>query len=135
MNDTSKPLHRSQIEVRGYELDSFGHVNHAVYVQYFEHARWKMLADHGITLESFNAAQAWPIIAEIQVRYLKPTYLGEVLEVRSNVSNKGRTHFEVTQELFRGLDCVASGKVQIVMVNSAGRPTEMPEIVKKMVSA
>ena len=31
------------LEVRGYELDSFGHVNHGVYVSYLEHARWKML--------------------------------------------------------------------------------------------
>lgn len=135
MNDTPISLHRTSIEIRGYELDSFKHVNNAVYVQYFEHARWKMLADHGITLESFNAAERWPIIAEINVRYLKPTYLGEVLEARSHISKKGRTHFEVTQELYRGEECVASGKVQVVMVNKAGRPDEMPEIVKKMVNA
>ena len=32
-------------EVRGYELDSYGHVNNAVYVSYTEQARWKMLKD------------------------------------------------------------------------------------------
>lgn len=135
MNDALKPLHRSILEVRGYELDSFGHVNHAVYVQYFEHARWKMLADHGITRESLDAVKRWPVIAEIEVRYLKPTYLGDSLEVRSHVSKKGRTHFEVTHEIFRADECVCSGRVQVVIVNANGRPDEMPDLMKKMVNA
>lgn len=28
------------VQVRGYELDSFGHVNNAVYLQYAETAKW-----------------------------------------------------------------------------------------------
>ena len=33
--------YKFKTEVRGYELDSYGHVNNAVYVSYAEQARWK----------------------------------------------------------------------------------------------
>ena len=36
--------YRCLIQVRGYELDSFGHVNHANYLNYLEHARWRCYA-------------------------------------------------------------------------------------------
>ena len=31
--------HATRLTVRPYECDSYGHVNHAVYVNYLEHAR------------------------------------------------------------------------------------------------
>jgi acyl-CoA thioester hydrolase len=37
-----------RIAVRGYELDSNGHLNRAVYLQYAEHARWEQLRASGI---------------------------------------------------------------------------------------
>ncbi len=35
--------HRATIKVRFYELDPYGHVNHSVYIQYFEAARAEWL--------------------------------------------------------------------------------------------
>ena len=32
-----------EFDVRGYELDSFGHVNNSVYLSYMEEARWQMM--------------------------------------------------------------------------------------------
>ena len=31
-----------KFNAKGYELDSYGHVNHAVYLNYFEQARWEL---------------------------------------------------------------------------------------------
>ena len=33
------------LTVRGNELDSFGHVNNAIYLNYLEQARWEILRD------------------------------------------------------------------------------------------
>jgi len=57
------------IEVRGYELDSFGHVNHGAYVSYLEHARWKLLEEEGITIKNFNDWGMWPVIIWIESHY------------------------------------------------------------------
>lgn len=43
------------VTVRGYELDTQGHLNQAVYLQYAEHARWELLRAAGLPRRS-----CWP---------------------------------------------------------------------------
>src|SRR4051794_19701572 len=117
--------YQTTLEVRGYELDSFGHVNHAVYVSYFEEARWKLLQEERIGLEEFKQWKSWPIIADIEVQYLKPTYMGDRLDIRTTVVDHGRTSFTVEHVILRGETPVTRGKVRIVMVNERGRPGEL----------
>jgi YbgC/YbaW family acyl-CoA thioester hydrolase len=125
-------MYRCQIEVRGYELDSYDHVNHAVYLSYLEHARWKLLQSEGITLKEFGEWKRWPVVAGLEVSYLKPTFMGDVLDVRSQVVERGRTNFVVEHSILRGDVSVLRAKVRIVMVNEAGRPSELPEGVAKI---
>lgn len=44
-----------RIRVRGYELDTQGHLNQAVYLQYGEHARWECLRAAGISPDKLLA--------------------------------------------------------------------------------
>ena len=49
-----------RVTVRGYELDSLGHLNQAVYLQYAEHARWEILRAAGLTSPcSGRASPRW----------------------------------------------------------------------------
>ncbi len=115
------------LEVRGYELDSFGHVNHAVYISYLEHARWKALAERGIGLKEFQEWKRWPVISALEVKYLKPTFLGDALQVRTQIATQGKTHFVFDQKIYRNETLVFTAKIQGVIVNELGRPSEMPE--------
>lgn len=119
-------LFRSQIEVRGYELDSFGHVNHATYVSYLEHARWHVLRDAGITLETFRHWKRWPVIARIEVDYLRPTFLGDLLEIETRIVSHKKTSFVFEQRILRKGEPVLKAHVQAVMVNDLGRPSPLP---------
>lgn len=116
------------IEVRGYELDSFGHVNHAVYLNYFEHARWTMLMEEGITLEQITREKLWPVIASAEIKYMKPAFMGDRLEVRSRAIDVHRTRFTFEQNIFRGDVQITAARYQSVVVNEKGRPVEMPEM-------
>ena len=127
----SKKYH-STLEVRGYELDGFGHVNHAVYFNYLEHARWEMLTLAEITLAKFNEWKRWPVVAEIQASYLKPTFMGEKLDVESQIVETGKTNFMIEQTILRNAVPVFKAKVRIVMVDEKGRPGAMPEQCKTM---
>ncbi len=49
------------LEVRGYELDSFNHVNNAVYVSYMEQARWEVFRETG-TLDYLNENRILPAV-------------------------------------------------------------------------
>ena len=74
--------HVHPITVRGFHCDLYGHVNNARYLEFLEEARWAYvtavpalaaLGDHGLGF----------IVAGINIRYLRPVGLGEVVEIRS----------------------------------------------------
>lgn len=117
----------STIEVRAYELDSYGHVNHAVYVSYLEHARWKMLEDEGIHVAKFQDWKCWPVISNLEIKYLKPAFAGEVLEIKTRVIESRRVGFTLEQKMFRQGTLLLEAKITSVIVNESGRPTEIPE--------
>jgi acyl-CoA thioester hydrolase len=67
---------RIPIETRYNDYDSRGHVNNAVYLTYFEAARWKLWLEH------FGDVADPPIIlAEATVRFLRPALMGVPLAV------------------------------------------------------
>jgi len=119
--------YRCAISVRGYELDSFGHVNHAVYIQYLEHARWELLIEEGITLQTFQKWKCWPVISRVEASYLRPCFLDDKLEVRTRITDQKLTRFAFEQEIYRGEVKVFEGKVHSVMVNEQGRPAPIPK--------
>ena len=120
------------IEVRGYELDSLGHVNHAMYFSYLEHARWKMLEQEGITLQKFEEWKQWPVVAGIEAQFLRPTYIGESLEIRTTVIEHGRASFVFDHVILRGETAVFRAKVRATLVNERGRPSDLPAHLGKI---
>ena len=128
-------IHTCTIHARGYELDSFGHVNHAVYIQYLEHARWEMLRSEGVTLETFKNWSRWPVIAGIQASYLKPVFLGDELQIRTRMTARSRVSFTFEQEIWRASEKVFQAQVTGVMVNEQGRPAAIPEEMEKMIQS
>lgn len=125
-------IYSSKISVRGYELDSFGHTNHAHYLSFMEHARWELLAQEGITLKHIGEWKRWPVIAGVEVKYLKPTYMGDVLEIRTQALEHGRTHFKLSQKILRGETVVLDATVFVVIVNETGRPDQIPSEMTRL---
>ena len=124
--------YQCRLDVRGYELDSFGHVNHGVYISYLEHARWVMMAQEGLTPAMFTCWQRWPVIMAIEVNYLKPTYLYDVLDIQTIVGEHSRTSISFEHEVLRGGTPVLRAKVRSVIVNEKGRPADIPVEVGRL---
>jgi acyl-CoA thioester hydrolase len=70
-----------RISVRGYELDTQGHVNGAVYHQYGDHARWECLRAAGIALDDLLATGMAPVTLENTIRYHHELRGGDEIEV------------------------------------------------------
>lgn len=67
---------------RGYELDSYGHINNSVYLNYFEHARWEFF--RGLDLYSFLKENGnLPVVTDIHIRYQREIKLFDVLTIES----------------------------------------------------
>jgi acyl-CoA thioester hydrolase len=70
------------ITARGYELDSYGHINNAVYLNYFEHARWEFFRE----LDLYRIIEAFehlPVVTDVHIRYQREIRLFDELLIES----------------------------------------------------
>ncbi|MFD8005610.1 acyl-CoA thioesterase [Streptomyces mirabilis] len=69
------------VTVRGYETDIQGHLNQSVYLQYAEHARWRLLDAAGIGQTDLISKGVGPVTLETTIRYLRELRAGDRTEV------------------------------------------------------
>ncbi|MDO3705157.1 acyl-CoA thioesterase [Micromonospora sp. C28SCA-DRY-2] len=90
-----------RITVRGYELDTQGHLNQAVYLQYAEHARWECLRAAGISQDRLIATGVGPVALEVTLRYLRELRGGDEVDVTCVFHwGEGKT-FRIEQDFVR----------------------------------
>jgi len=72
-----------EILIKEIHLDSFGHVNNAVYVQLYEEARWDFITKNGFGLDVMQRSQVGPVLLDLQVRFRKEIKNREVIKIQS----------------------------------------------------
>ncbi|WP_319476423.1 thioesterase family protein [Marispirochaeta aestuarii] len=123
--------HRCTLSVRSYELDNYGHVNNAVYLNYLEYARHQFLNDTGFPYENLRREGFGLYVARVDIRYIKPAFLEDQLVIVSELTSMGRVKGSVRQEILRGDDLIAEARIDFATVNGSGRPASMPEEARK----
>jgi acyl-CoA thioester hydrolase len=78
--------------VRGYEIDAWGHVNNAVYLQWLEHARWEMYRAFGFSLQSGDVL---PVIRHVEMDYRAECLMGDEVEVTVWPRHAGQSSFRL----------------------------------------
>lgn len=127
MNKFKHPL-----KVRSYELDSQGHVNYAVYLNYLEHARVTALEQVGLRFDEYIKQGINIVIVELKIKYLAPATLGDELEITLEGLKIGRTSATFKQEIYntktgkRIIDAEMVG----VFINNEGKPIPVDEKFK-----
>lgn len=69
-------------------MDSFGHVNNAVYLSYLEDARWHAFEQQG-WLDYLKVNQLFPVIISYQLNYRRELRMMEPFSVETRWSLKG----------------------------------------------
>jgi acyl-CoA thioester hydrolase len=127
------PVAETVITVRTPELDSFGHVNHAVFLSYLEHARYLALEEAGFEWSSLDE-HGWRIfVVRIEVDYVAEATRGNALLIRTWMDSFRRTTMVFAQEIVRADDpdtVVTRARVTAVWVGPDGRPMRVPEHVR-----
>jgi len=127
------PVAETRIGVRSPEIDSFGHVNHAVFLHYLEHARFEALEAAGFAWPTL-AARDWQIyVVRIEVDYLSQARRGDELLVRTWADGFRRTTMVLRQEIVRAEDpstAVVRARVTAVWIGPDRRPMRVPEEVR-----
>ncbi|AKZ59002.1 hypothetical protein SAM23877_5957 [Streptomyces ambofaciens ATCC 23877] len=101
------------VTVRGYETDTQGHVNQAVYLNYAEHARWSLLRAAGIRQADLVARGVGPVALETTIRYRRELLAGDEVEVSCVFEwGEGRT-FRIVQ-VVRKADGTVAAEIEAV---------------------
>ena len=66
----------------GYELDSYNHINNAVYLNYFEHGRWEYFREFGL-YDFLKQNDNLPVVTDIHIRYQREIRLFDLLHLES----------------------------------------------------
>ena len=91
-------------------LDVFLHVNHAVYLNLFEEARWQFITDNGYGLARIQATQKGPIILDAHLQYRAELAAREKIHVESLIYPYAHKVGRLEQNLYKGngvLSCKA----------------------------
>ncbi|HEY0006242.1 MAG TPA: thioesterase family protein [Pyrinomonadaceae bacterium] len=93
-----------RFRVRHYELDSFGHVNNAVYVNYMQEAAIEASADAGFGPAWYRAHGTSWVIRRLSVRYYLQAKYGDELDVETWISDVRRVSSTREYLITRGVD-------------------------------
>ena len=119
--------HRYPVRVHFEDTDATGMVYHANYVRFIERARSDMLRLAGIDQRArLDAGEGGYAVGEVQLRYLSPARLHDVLLVVSRLVQVRAAAVVVHQQVRRGAALLADARVTAVLVAASGRPTRQP---------
>ncbi|MCJ7781424.1 MAG: acyl-CoA thioesterase [Acidimicrobiia bacterium] len=118
--------HRFPIRVRFYELDPYSHVNHAVYVQYFEAARIELLREAGLTLQGMMDDGVMIVVTDIATRFIRSAQADDELVVETEVLEFKRVTSRWHQRLLRGGEVIVEQELGAAVTNLEGRPIRFP---------
>ena len=90
---TATHVFESRFRVRSYELDGFQHLNHTVFLSWFEQARFDAFEQGGFPAPEIQA-RGWGVyVVKLEVEFMKEAHLGDELVVRTRVAELGRANF------------------------------------------
>ena len=128
---------RLTLKVRHYEVDLYGHVNHANYVHYLEAARVEALEAVGLALPELRRQGYLIVAVELAVKYHAPAYPGETLEITTRIREiRGARSIwaqEIRETTSRRLAVTA--EVTGAFMLDGGRPVRVPAAFAEKLSA
>ena len=115
------------------DTDSGGVVYYANYLKFIERARSEIIKSLGFSntnlREKFNL---FFIVKYCNINYKKPAKLEDELIVFTSVVSLSKTSLVMKQDIKRHDDLVAEAEICIVAVDMKGKPTKIPEELKKL---
>jgi len=123
------PAHVTPHRVRFHELDPYDHVNHAMYVTYFEIGRVDALDAVDLGLDTLKVDGFQFVVTKLEVRFRNAATAGEDLAIHTGVSKFGRASTVWTQEIRRGDDRIATAEVTVAVTDRSGKPVRPPAYI------
>lgn len=116
----------TEIKVRGYHADFYGHVNNARYLEFFEEDRWALL-ESKIDLKKWAKQGIVFLVVNINVNYRLAVPVGETVIVTSNLEQIGNRSVVLKQEILlkESKKVAADALITFVITDKTGRAVSM----------
>lgn len=127
----------TEIKVRGYHADFYGHVNNARYLEFFEEDRWARLEDV-MDLREFAAKGYIFLVVNINVNYRRAVAVGETVLVTTGLEKISNKSVALKQEIVfkESKEVAADAIVTFVIRDATGKAAVMEgdllEDIKKL---
>ena len=114
------------------DTDAGGVVYYANYLKFLERARSEAIYSLGYTNKGLNEQYGILLIVKsCNIEYKKPARFEDVLEIISEVVSFSKTSILMKQLILRNKDLISEAEIRLVAVNKDGKPSKIPEELKK----
>ncbi len=90
----------TNIKVRGFHIDHFGHVNNARYLEFLEEGRWDYCEKNRLIDDLFHKTGIIHVVKEIRIKYLKPAFAGNIIRIATCVKEAQGKEITMSQTAF-----------------------------------
>lgn len=122
-------IHHHVLAVRVYfeDTDFSGLVYHASYVRWCERGRSDFLRllgnDHRGLIDGSGGREAAAfVVRRMNLEYMKPARIDEILEIETRVKETGAAHLVLDQRILREGVVLFTAEVTVVLVSVSGKP-------------
>ena len=113
------------------DTDAGGVVYYANYLKFLERARSEAIYEMGFSNTELKKEFGILIIVKsCNIDYKKPAVFEDKVSIISTIKEITKTSFIMEQNINRDKELIASADTHLVSVNSDGKPTKIPEILK-----
>lgn len=127
-------LHPFPVRIYWEDTDAGGVVYYANYLKFFERARTEWLRALGVEQQQLQEETgAIFVVADVQVRYVTPAKLDDLLTVSVKVVELGQASLQLEQQVWRGSQLLVDGRIRIGCVQATTlRPCRIPFQVRNV---
>ena len=107
-------------------LDTFGHVNNAVYLTLFEEARWELITQNGFGMNEIKKTGLGPTIMQVKLDYLRELRLRDQIIIETHLISYEKKVGKLMQKMIRGSDVCCTAEFVFGLFSVAERKLVLP---------
>jgi len=106
----SNPIYHYELQIKEQHLDTFGHVNNAVYLMLYEEARWDFITKNQMGLNDIMEKQRGPVVLDLQLTFKRELKNREMIRIESQARTEMKNKYVLLldQRMYKSCGTLAS---------------------------
>ncbi len=125
-------IYKVEFKVRSYEVDIYGHVNNATYMNYLEQARNEFLALKEMSYKQLMERGVFFALVHTSINYRAESFVDEVLIATGEIIHFGNSSIRLKHEIINKKNGKLIVDAEAVIAFTDGkRPIPIPDFFRK----